>query len=150
MSTVCGRPQGGFGSCGQGGVKNLTFCGRHKWMAPYLASPKVCSGSGRYIKCQIAIIIIKKKLKCASHTEVWIQGIIISSYKVSKSIYSLILHVQMHSGTYSKWSNDYYKFIIHRGNNSYLECGQLHDQDKTSDGAGLCCWPKCRLNFLGH
>src|SRR6218665_120452 len=40
MSTVCGRPQGGRGpahvdACGQGGVKNVIFCGRHKWMAPY-------------------------------------------------------------------------------------------------------------------
>src|SRR6218665_3498977 len=37
MSTACGRRQGGgvSGSSGQGeGVKNLFFCGRHKWMAP--------------------------------------------------------------------------------------------------------------------
>ena len=34
MSTTCGRPW----SCGQGeGVKNPIFCGRHKWMAPYLS-----------------------------------------------------------------------------------------------------------------
>src|SRR6218665_1857532 len=34
MSTVCGRPQGESGPCGQGrGVKNVIFCGRHKWMA---------------------------------------------------------------------------------------------------------------------
>ena len=23
-------------ACGQGGVKNSIFCGRHKWMVPYL------------------------------------------------------------------------------------------------------------------
>src|SRR6218665_3128335 len=41
MSTVCIRPQGGRGSgpCGRmwtggRGVKNVIFCGRHKWMAP--------------------------------------------------------------------------------------------------------------------
>jgi len=40
MSTVCGRPQGGrwgpahVDACGQGEVKNVIFCGHHKWMAP--------------------------------------------------------------------------------------------------------------------
>src|SRR6218665_294299 len=41
MSTVCGRPQGGGESgtrgrmwTGERGVKNVIFCGRHKWMAP--------------------------------------------------------------------------------------------------------------------
>src|SRR6218665_2606902 len=42
MSTACGRPQGGGGpahvdACGQrrDGHKPDSFCGRHKWMAPY-------------------------------------------------------------------------------------------------------------------
>ena len=37
MSTVCGRPQGGEGDPAHvdRGVKNVIFCGRHKWMAPY-------------------------------------------------------------------------------------------------------------------
>ena len=35
ISTASRRPQegGGSGPCGRG-VKNLIFCGRHKWMAP--------------------------------------------------------------------------------------------------------------------
>jgi len=40
MSTVCGRPQGGEGVrpmwTGGRGSKTWIFCGRHKWMAPYL------------------------------------------------------------------------------------------------------------------
>src|SRR6218665_1972409 len=41
MSTACGRPQGMEGGpmwthVNRGeGVKNLIFCGRHKWMVPY-------------------------------------------------------------------------------------------------------------------
>src|SRR6218665_498026 len=42
MSTACGRPQGARGvrpiwthvDRGEGWVKNLIFCGRHKWMTP--------------------------------------------------------------------------------------------------------------------
>ena len=41
MLISCGRPQGGevgpahVDACGQGrGVKNVVFCGRHKWMTP--------------------------------------------------------------------------------------------------------------------
>src|SRR6218665_3884949 len=36
MSTECGRPQGGLGGPAHvdGGVKNVIFCERHKWMAP--------------------------------------------------------------------------------------------------------------------
>ena len=44
MSTACGRLQGGVGcpahvdACGQGewGSKIRLFCGRHKWMTPWL------------------------------------------------------------------------------------------------------------------
>jgi len=38
MSTECGRPQGGGVLLKWMHVKNLIFCGRHKWMAdgPYL------------------------------------------------------------------------------------------------------------------
>src|SRR6218665_2064999 len=40
MSTACGRPHGGgrSGPYGQGGggCQNLIFCGRHKWLAPYV------------------------------------------------------------------------------------------------------------------
>ena len=45
MSTMCGRPQGGRGSGPRGhmwteggGVKNVIFLGRHKWMAPNLTT----------------------------------------------------------------------------------------------------------------
>ena len=37
MSTMCDPPQGwgrGLAHLDRGGVKDLIFCGRHKWMAP--------------------------------------------------------------------------------------------------------------------
>jgi len=40
MSAACGRPQGGSPAHvdrGEEGVKNLIFCGHHKWIAPNCA-----------------------------------------------------------------------------------------------------------------
>src|SRR6218665_1507229 len=45
MSTACGRPKGGLLLLVRpmwtgGGVKNLVFCGRHKWMTPSICVRK--------------------------------------------------------------------------------------------------------------
>jgi len=43
MCISCGRPQGGGGPAHvDRGIKNLIFCGCHKWMAPY-QKHKMCS-----------------------------------------------------------------------------------------------------------
>src|SRR6218665_234065 len=72
MSTVCGRPQGGRGvrpmwthvdRGREEGAKNVIFCGRHQWMAPY---GRYCYGvevlKGCYIYIRNESYTIKRRV----------------------------------------------------------------------------------------
>jgi len=72
MSTACGRPQGGGGPAhvdicghGEGGVKNLIFCGCHKWMANNLqrrANGRSMSRLKGEVSGLIALMLLKFKI----------------------------------------------------------------------------------------